>query len=83
MFSAEGRTVAEERQGGGGGFSAPSFNIPFQPNFQFNEFGSFLDGNGGFSQFISGLGSQVMLSNSDACPQRSSLMVIGCCKVFK
>ena len=59
MFSAEGRTVAEERQGGGGGFSAPSFNIPFQPNFQFNEFGSFLDGNGGFSQFISGLGSQV------------------------
>ena len=66
--------MAEERQGGGGGFSAPSFNIPFQPNFQFNEFGSFLDGNGGFSQFISGLGSQVggVLSNFDTDIQNLS-----------
>ena len=47
---------AEERQDAG--FNAPSFNIPFQPNFQFNEFGSFLDGNQGFSRFISGLGGQ-------------------------
>ena len=46
---------AQERQGGPpGGFSAPSFNIPFQPNFAFNEFGSFLDGGAGFSQLISG-----------------------------
>ena len=51
--------MAEERQGTAGpGFAAPSFNIPFQPNFQFNEFGNFLDGNGGFSQFVAGLGSQ-------------------------
>ena len=51
--------MAQDRQGSGApGFAAPSFNIPFQPNFQFNEFGNFLDGNGGFSQFVSGLGSQ-------------------------
>ena len=50
--------MAQDRQGGAPGFAAPSFNIPFQPNFQFNEFGNFLDGNGGFSQFVSGLGSQ-------------------------
>ena len=51
--------MAEDRQGSGApGFAAPSFNIPFQPNFQFNEFGNFLDSNGGFSQFVSGLGSQ-------------------------
>ena len=72
---------AQERQGGPpGGFSAPSFNIPFQPNFAFNEFGSFLDGGAGFSQlisgflfpnishlkyFISGLGGQGLRSQSD------------------
>ena len=51
--------MAQDRQGSGApGFAAPSFNIPFQPNFQFNEFGNFLDSNGGFSQFVSGLGSQ-------------------------
>ena len=53
---------AEERQDAG--FNAPSFNIPFQPNFQFNEFGSFLDGNQGFSRFISGLGGQGIRSPS-------------------
>ena len=46
--------AAQERQGQQGGFSAPTFNIPFQPNFQFDEFGSFLEGGNGFSQFISG-----------------------------
>ena len=54
---SEGRSLdaAQERQGGPpGGFSAPAFNIPFQPNFAFNEFGSFLDGGNGFSQLISG-----------------------------
>ena len=55
---SEGRSLsldaAQERQGQQGSFSAPSFNIPFQPNFAFNEFGSFLDGGQGFSQLISG-----------------------------
>ena len=42
--------MAQDRQGSGApGFAAPSFNIPFQPNFQFNEIGNFLDGNGGFA----------------------------------
>ena len=76
---------AQERQGGPpGGFSAPAFNIPFQPNFAFNEFGSFLDGGNGFSQlisgfvflnishlkyFISGLGGQGLRSQSDFVQQ--------------
>ena len=63
LFSVQSRTLqVEERQDAG--FSSPSFNIPFQPNFQFNEFGSFLDGNQGFSNFISGLGGQGLRSPS-------------------
>merc|ERR1719411_2436859 len=70
---AQGRSMsldaAQERQGQPGSFSAPSFNIPFQPNFQFNEFGSFLDGGNGFSQLISGLGGQGLRSQSDFVQQ--------------
>ena len=86
---SEGRSLpldaAQERQGGRpGGFSQPAFNIPFQPNFQFNEFGSFLDGGNQFSQlisgfvflnishlkyFISGLGGQGLRSQSDFVQQ--------------
>ena len=83
---SEGRSLdaAQERQAPGGGFSQPAFNIPFQPNFAFNEFGSFLEGGNGFSQlisgfvflnishlkyFISGLGGQGLRSQSDFVQQ--------------
>merc|ERR1719384_870970 len=63
--SVRGRSLdlAEDRQGGA--FNQPTFNIPFQPNFQFNEFGSFPEGGSGFSQLISGLGGQGLGSQSD------------------
>merc|ERR1719242_1963675 len=65
-ISVRGRSLdlAQDRQGGGA-FNQPAFNIPFQPNFAFNEFGSFLDGGNGFSQLISGLGGQGLGSQSD------------------
>merc|ERR1711892_1355216 len=56
--------VAEDRQGGGGGagFNAPGLNIPFTPNFQFNEFSSPFGNGNSFSTFLSGLGGQSQLA---------------------
>jgi len=57
---ARSADVAEDRQSGGGGagFNSPGFNIPFTPNFQFNEFSSPFGNGNSFSQFLSGLGGQ-------------------------
>ena len=63
VFAATGRSLYAEDRQGGPSFSAPSFNIPFQPNFEFNEFGNFIDSNGGFGQIISGLGGGQSLNN--------------------
>jgi len=61
---ARSADVAEDRQGGGGaGFNAPSFNIPFTPNFQFSEFSSPFGTGNSFTQFLSGLGGQGQLAN--------------------
>jgi len=61
---ARSADVAEDRQGGGGGagFNAPGFNIPFTPNFQFNEFSSPFGNGNSFSTFLSGLGGQSQLA---------------------
>merc|ERR1719216_607445 len=64
--------VAEDRQGGGGGgFSAPAFNIPFQPNFNFDEFSSPFGSDGSFSQFLSGLGNQGNLGQASPFLQQT------------
>ena len=56
--------MAEDRQSGGGGagFNSPGFNIPFTPNFQFDEFSSPFGNGNSFSQFLSGLGGQSQLA---------------------
>jgi len=62
---ARSADVAEDRQSGGGGspgFNAPSFNIPFTPNFQFSEFSSPFGTGNSFTQFLSGLGGQSQLA---------------------
>jgi len=62
---ARSADMAEDRQGGGGGspgFNAPSFNIPFTPNFQFSEFSSPFGTGNSFTQFLSGLGGQSQLA---------------------
>jgi len=63
---AHGRSadMAEDRQGGGGGagFNSPGFNIPFTPNFQFNEFSSPFGNGNSFSTFLSGLGGSSQLA---------------------
>ena len=59
----EGSVQAEERQDSDGSFQGPSFRIPFQPNFSFNEFSSPFGPSGSFSQFLDGLGSHNQLTN--------------------
>jgi len=69
---ARSADVAQDRQGGGGaGFNSPQFNIPFTPNFQFDEFSSPFGNGNSFTQFLSGLGGQSQLGTQGEFVQQT------------